>query len=84
MARLCTLLLFTQPYDAVLEENRSVYDAYLTAAEGPLAQEKRTALEAEMERLNAVHLEIELLWLTAGVLLLMTLLLPLEKNAEPK
>lgn len=58
-AELLSLLLFTRPYDAVLEENRQVYESYLAAVEGSLTPEKRSLLEAEMERLNTVHLELE-------------------------
>ena len=55
VAELLGILLFTQPYDKVLEANREVYDRYLAQVEGPLTQEKRDDIEAEMERLNAVH-----------------------------
>lgn len=52
-------LLFTQPYDKVLEDNRAVYESYLSQVKGELTEEKRTLLEAEMERLNSVHHELE-------------------------
>ena len=50
---LLSTLLFTKPYDAQLERNRQVYESYLSAVEGPLTQENRDYLEAEMERLEA-------------------------------
>lgn len=56
---LVSILLFTPPYDRELENNRAVYDRYLAGVEGPLTQEKRDFLEAEMERLNQVHWEME-------------------------
>lgn len=59
LAAQAILLLFIRPYDEVLERNREVYESYLTQVEGPLTVEKRTFLEAEMERLNAVHQELE-------------------------
>lgn len=59
LAAQAILLLFVRPYDEVLERNRAVYECYLTQVEGPLTEEKRTFLEAEMERLNAVHQELE-------------------------
>lgn len=59
MAAQAILLLFVRPYDEVLERNRAVYESYLIQVEGSLTEEKRTFLEAEMERLNAVHQELE-------------------------
>ena len=59
VAELLGVLLFTQPYDKVLEENRQVYESYLAPVTGALTQEKRDSIEAEMERLNAVHREME-------------------------
>ena len=59
LAAQAILLLFIRPYDEVLERNREVYESYLTQVEGPLTAEKRAFLEAEMERLNAVHQELE-------------------------
>lgn len=56
---LASILLFTPPYDRELENNRAVYDSYLTGVEGFLTQEKRDFLEAEMERLNQVRWEME-------------------------
>ncbi len=58
-AELTAMLLFTQPYDTVLEDNRAVYEIYLAQVEGPLTQEKREYLESEMDRLNTVHQELE-------------------------
>ena len=59
IAELAGTLLFTKPYDNVLENNRSVYEGYLSQVEGPLTPEKREYLEAEMERLNTVHQDLE-------------------------
>lgn len=59
IAELASVLLFTQPYDKVLETHRDVYDSYLVQVEGPLTEEKRTFLESEMERLNDIHQELE-------------------------
>lgn len=59
LAAQAILLLFIRPYDEVLERNREVYESYLTQVVGPLTAEKRAFLEAEMERLNAVHQELE-------------------------
>ena len=59
LAAQALLLLFIRPYDEVLERNRAVYENYLAQVEGPLTAEKRAFLEAEMERLNAVHQELE-------------------------
>lgn len=59
VAELLGVLLFTQPYDKVLEENRQVYESYLAPVTGALTQEKRDSIEAEMERLNAIHREME-------------------------
>lgn len=56
---LVSIVLFTPPYDRELENNRAVYDRYLAEVEGPLTQEKRDFLEAEMERLNRIHREME-------------------------
>jgi len=56
---LAVTLFFTQPYDKVLETHRTVYESYLTQVEGPLTQEKRDFIEAEMERLNQIHQEME-------------------------
>lgn len=58
-AELIGTLFFTQPYDKVLETNRTVYESYLTQVKGPLTQEKRDFIEDEMERLNQIHQEIE-------------------------
>lgn len=58
-AEVLGMLLFTRPYDQVLEENRAVYESYLCQVEGPLTEEKRESIEAEMERLNAIHREME-------------------------
>lgn len=52
-------LLFTQPCDKELETNRTVYEQYLRQVEGPLTQEKRNFLEAEMARLNSAYGEME-------------------------
>lgn len=52
-------LLFTQPYDKELEDNRTVYERYLHQVEGPLTPESRDFLEAEMERLNSAYVEME-------------------------
>ena len=59
LAAQAILLLFIRPYDEVLERNREVYESYLTQVEGPLTAEKRAFLEAEMERLNSIHQELE-------------------------
>ncbi len=59
LAELLSLLLFTQPFDSVLEENREIYDSYLSQVNGPLTPDKRTFLEAEMERLNQIHSDME-------------------------
>ena len=59
IAELGSMLLFTKPYDSVLETNRTVYESYLAEVEGPLTEEKRSFLETEMERLNSVHEELE-------------------------
>lgn len=59
IAELAGTLMFTQPYDRVLEENRQIYDSYLSEVEGPLTPEKREALENEMERLNTAHWTLE-------------------------
>lgn len=59
IAELGAMLLFTKPYDSVLETNRTVYESYLAEVEGPLTEEKRSFLETEMERLNSVHEELE-------------------------
>ena len=52
-------LLFTQPYNRTMEENRQVYEDYLQRVEGPLTQENRDWLEAEMTRLSAARTEME-------------------------
>ncbi len=59
LASLVLTLFFTQPYDAVLEDNREVYESYLAPVIGPLTPEKRESLEKEMERLNQVHRDME-------------------------
>lgn len=59
VAELLGLLLFTQPYDKVLEENRAVYDRYLALVEGPLTEDSRAYIEGEMDRLNTVHRQME-------------------------
>ena len=59
LAAQAILLLFIRPYDEVLERNREVYESYLTQVEGPLTAEKRAFLEAEMERMNSIHQELE-------------------------
>ena len=59
IAEFAGTLLFTQPYDAVLENHRAVYESYLAQVEGSLTAENRAYLESEMERLNAVHQELE-------------------------
>lgn len=53
------LFCFTQPYDRELERNRSAYELYLRQVEGPLTQEKRSLLDAEITRLeqNRVNME---------------------------
>ena len=56
---LLSTLLFTKPYDAQLERNRQVYESYLSTVEGPLTQENRDYLEAEMERLDENHQALE-------------------------
>lgn len=55
---LASVLLLTHPYDAELEEHRAVYESYLSQVEGPLTPEKRESIEAEMERLDDVHMEL--------------------------
>lgn len=59
IAELAGTLLFTQPYDAVLENHRVVYETYLAQVRGPLTEEKREYLESEMERLNTMHQDLE-------------------------
>ena len=59
LAEILGVLFFTQPYDKKLEENRLVYDSYLSEIEGPLTEEKRTFLETEMNRLTVSHQEME-------------------------
>lgn len=59
IVELASVLLFTQPYDAVLENNRAVYENYLSRVEGSLTEEKRNFLESEMERLNDIHQKLE-------------------------
>lgn len=59
VAELLGTLLFTLPYDKELEANRDVYDSYLAQVEGPLTQEKRDYIEAEMERLQTVHQQMD-------------------------
>lgn len=59
VAELLGILFYTRPYDRVLEENRAVYESYLAPVTGSLTPEKRESIEAEMERLNRVHLEME-------------------------
>lgn len=56
---LASTVLLTKPYNAVLEENRSVYDEYLAQVEGPLTPEKREYLENTMASLNDAHVEAE-------------------------
>ncbi len=51
-------VLFRQPYDRVLEQNRQVYDRYLSSVNGPLTQQKREYIEREMARLNEVHMQL--------------------------
>ena len=58
-AELFGLLCFTTPFDRELEANRDVYESYLAQVRGPLTPEKRTFLEEEMARLNAVHQEMD-------------------------
>lgn len=59
IAELAGILLFTKPYDKELEANRAVYDRYLSQVEGPLTEEKRQWLEAEMLRLNTANAKLE-------------------------
>lgn len=59
IAEFGSMLLFTKPYDSVLENHRAVYETYLAQVEGPLTPEKREYLESEMERLNTVHQDLE-------------------------
>lgn len=59
LAELFGVLLFTKPYDRVLEENRSVYDRYLEQVDGSLTQDKRVYLEGEMLRLSTAHENLE-------------------------
>lgn len=56
---LTSTVLFTKPYNAVLEENRAVYDEYLAQVKGPLTPEKREYLENTMTSLNDAHVEAE-------------------------
>ncbi len=53
------IFLTTEPYDKELEANRAVYDEYLSPAEGPLTEEKRSAIEDEMLRLSKNHTALE-------------------------
>lgn len=64
IVELAGTLLFTQPYDKVLEDNRLVYESYLSQVEGSLTDETQSFLEAEMERLNSVHQHLEQLKLS--------------------
>lgn len=57
-AELLGTLFLTQPYDRELEANREVYESYLSQVEGPLTQENREALEAEMERLGNAEMQM--------------------------
>lgn len=54
-------LAFTQPYDRDLEANREIYESYLSQVRGSLTPEKRDYLEAEVERLDAAHRDLEYL-----------------------
>ncbi len=54
-------LFFTQPYDQELESNRASYERYLRRVEGPLTDEKRSFLEAEMSRLEQNRVAMEAL-----------------------
>ena len=58
VAELLGTLLFTQAYDKELEANREVYESYLFQVEGPLTQEKRDDMEAEMERLGSAEMQM--------------------------
>lgn len=59
LSELLGILLFTEPYDQVLENNREIYGSYLASVTGSLTEEKRAFLETEMDRLNQVHLDVE-------------------------
>ena len=59
IAELLGTILLTGPYDKDLEENRTVYDRYLSQVEGPLTPEKRQWIEDEMLRLNTVNAKLE-------------------------
>lgn len=59
IAEFAGTLLFTKPYDAVLENNRAVYEACLSQVEGSLTEEKRAFLESGMERFDSVRQELE-------------------------
>ncbi len=54
-----SLLLFTTPYDSELENNREVYDSYLSQVLGSMDADKREFLESEMARLTQVHLDMD-------------------------
>ncbi len=58
VGEIAVTVLFLQPYDRVLESNREVYEGYLANVNGPLTQEKRDFLEAEMSRLNNIHMQL--------------------------
>lgn len=57
-AELLGMLFLTQPYNKELESNRVAYESYLSQVEGPLTQENREALEAEMERLGNAEMQM--------------------------
>ncbi|MCD8119631.1 MAG: hypothetical protein LUE29_09160 [Lachnospiraceae bacterium] len=57
-AEIVSTCFFTEDYDAELEANREVYDTYLAQVEGPLTEENRELIEAEMERLKEQNMEI--------------------------
>ena len=51
-AEITGMLLFTTPFDPILEENREVYERYLTRMEGPLTEEKQSFIEEKMQKLS--------------------------------
>ena len=59
LAELAGIILFTEPYDKALEENREVYESYLSPLTGSLTAEKRAFVESEMDRLEQVHRKME-------------------------
>lgn len=60
-AEIAGMLFFTKPYDPILEENREVYERYLSQVEGALTEEKRTLIEETMEELSENRKQLDAL-----------------------